>query len=220
MRRRWPGPTWASVDYYGRWKAAQYGYRHAFAPVMITGFVDEKQGTVQIKVASDLMRPIPARIEWRLTDLDGKILVQGQDALNLPGGTSAMAGPLLHVGEQLRSVGPEHAVLWLEVVAGAKSDSNVVFFTRPKNLNLVDPKIATRIVATKAGYDVTLTASAPALWVWLDCADPDARYTDNFVHLFPGEPKKIRVTPSKQSLGEPVQATLRARSLYDTYSNQ
>ncbi|MGC3959645.1 MAG: hypothetical protein QM813_17365 [Verrucomicrobiota bacterium] len=216
----WPGPTWASVDYYGRWKAAQYGYRHAFAPVMITGLADEKQGIVQVKVASDLMSAAKGRIEWRLADMRGKELATGSDALDLPGGAAATAGPLLQLADLLQSVGKEHAVLWLQVTAGNQSDSNVVFFTRPKNLDLVDPKISTRIVAAKDGYDVTLTASAPALWVWLDCADADARYSDNFIHLFPGEPKTIHVIPSKRNQTKELQATLSARSLYDTYSKQ
>jgi beta-mannosidase len=215
----WPGPSWASVDYYGRWKAAQYGYRHAFAPVMIAGLADPKQNTVQVKIASDLMHPVRAHIEWWLCDLEGKIRVQGASDLDLPGSTSACNGPLLRLGGELQQLGREHALLRLKVTTGGQSDSNVVFFTRPKDLDLIAPRIATRVTAAKGGYDVTLTAGAPALWAWVDCADADARYSDNFVALFPGEPVTIHVTPSPLHHIKNLDTTIQVRSLYDTYNS-
>ena len=32
----WPAASWASIDYYGRWKALHYYARRFFAPVMIS----------------------------------------------------------------------------------------------------------------------------------------------------------------------------------------
>ncbi|NQZ68480.1 MAG: glycoside hydrolase family 2 protein [Lentisphaeria bacterium] len=37
----WPGPSWASIDCHGRWKACQYMARHFFNPLLISGLDDE-----------------------------------------------------------------------------------------------------------------------------------------------------------------------------------
>lgn len=214
----WPGPTWSSIDFYGRWKAAQYGYRRVYAPVMIAGLANEKDGGVQVRVASDLTNAAQANVTWRLTDLTGKILASGASDLALPAGTSAQECPPLQLDDELEKVGREHALLWLKITAGDQTNSNVVFFTRPKNLNLVNPEISTHIAAGKNGYDVTITSKAPALWTWLETPDADARYSDNFVHLFPDEPVTIHVTPSKPMKLEAVRSTLMTRSLRDTYN--
>lgn len=215
----WPGPTWSSVDYYGRWKAAHYGYRRAFAPVMIAGFVNEDKKQVHVKVASDLTVAAKARVEWQFTDLKGKVLKSGESTVDLPGLTSAVEGPLLDTSDLLKESGAETTLLRLKVEAGDNSHSNVLFFTRPKNLNLESPSISTQIKPSGDGYDVTLFAGSPALWTWLTCADADARYSDNFVHLFPGEPVKIHLTPSKPMSIETLRDSLKVRSLYDTYSS-
>ena len=40
----WQGPTWASLEYGGRWKAVQYAVRDAFAPFIVTAYLDDAAG--------------------------------------------------------------------------------------------------------------------------------------------------------------------------------
>ena len=58
----WPGASWSSIDYYGKWKALHYKVKEAFAPVIVSHeFID---GDLLISVVSD-----------RLTKFDGELLV-------------------------------------------------------------------------------------------------------------------------------------------------
>ena len=58
----WPGASWSSIDYYGKWKALHYKVKEAFAPVIVSHeFVD---GDLLISVVSD-----------RLSKFDGELLV-------------------------------------------------------------------------------------------------------------------------------------------------
>jgi beta-mannosidase len=215
----WPGPSWSSVDYYGRWKAAHYGYRRVYAPVMVAGLVEAETSNVQVKVASDLKETLRGRVTWRLTDLAGQLLEKGEHELDLPAGAASTVGPKLEIGERVTSLGPEKVLLWLDVTAGEYSHNNLVLFKRPKDLDLLEPNIKAETVAVGDGYNVTLTASAPALWVWLTLPDADARYSDNFMHLYPGEPVTIHVTPSQKGKSGKFQDSLQVRSLRDTYVN-
>jgi hypothetical protein len=73
------------------------------------------------------------------------------------------------------------------------------------------------ISAEGSAFVVILTAAHPALRAWLDLAGSDARYSDNFVDLLPGEPIRIIVTPSSKLSLASFRKALRIRSLYDTY---
>jgi beta-mannosidase len=50
----WPVASWASVDYYGRWKALHYAARHFYAPVMVSGLEDDHTKNIDIYLTSDL----------------------------------------------------------------------------------------------------------------------------------------------------------------------
>ena len=46
----------------------------------------------------------------------------------------------------------------------------------------------------------------------------EARYSDNFVHLPPGRPVAIIVTPARKTAPAAFRRALRVRSLVDTYA--
>ncbi|WP_226895264.1 glycoside hydrolase family 2 protein, partial [Luteolibacter marinus] len=212
----WPGPTWSSIDYHGRWKAAHYGYRRSFGAVMASGV--PAGGEVLLRIASDLPEAATAELTWRLSDLEGTNIARGSDRVDLPPGTSRVDGPRLELGREIDRRGRDKLLLWLDVTAGGKSNSNVLFFTRPKELELADPQVTAEIAAAGDGFNITLTSKAPALWTWITCPDPDACYSDNFVHLFPGEPVTIHLKPSTPLSLSDLRAGLIVRSLRDTYT--
>ena len=213
----WPGPSWSSVDYFGRWKALQYRFRTLYAPVLVTGDVDAGKREVQVRVASELPRAADASLDWTLTDAEGRPLQRGEATIPLPAGTAAVAGPRLALDEAVRQAGAENALLWLTVRAAGETSTKLLTFGLPRDLRLADPGLRTSIVPAGNGFDVTVTAVRPALWTWLSCADADARYSDNFVHLTAGQAVTIRVTPSRPTTAADLGRTLRVQSLYETY---
>jgi hypothetical protein len=64
---------------------------------------------------------------------------------------------------------------------------------------------------------VTLSATSPALWTWLELSDADASCSTNFVHLCPGHPVTIDVAPKTSMTVSEFKAQLTVRSLVDTY---
>jgi beta-mannosidase len=215
----WPGPSWSSVDYFGRWKALQYKLREAYAPLMVTALFDSASGKVRTTVCSDVATPSACRIDWRLTNIDGKTLDIGGGDLALPGGTCSVTGPELDLADRLSGMGPKNALLWITLKsAGEIVSEKVVWFVRPKEIELADPELSTTVVAAGDGFDVAIMAAHPALWIWLDLAgDPDAKYSNNFVHLAGDRPVLVHLTPSKKMPLADVIANLHARSLFDTY---
>ena len=218
----WPGPTWSCVDYFGRPKAVLYRLRHDYAPLMVTGVFDEREGSLPLKVVSEFGSAQKVALAWKLTDLAGKTIKQGKSMVSAKGGTASTDGPTLDLAAELKQAGgPAAALLWVD----AKSDDgtagqSTILLARPKAMDLRDPALSFDLKKAGDGFDVTLRAERPALWAWLALdGDPDAALTDNFVHLDPDRPATIHLVPSRPMDVGAGRKALRARSLYDTYGH-
>jgi beta-mannosidase len=67
----WPTISWASVDYYYRWKASHYAVKNAFEEVILSAL--EEQEHVAVYVVSDKLDDIPAQLHIQLIDFDGQV---------------------------------------------------------------------------------------------------------------------------------------------------
>ena len=211
----WPAPTWAMVDWYHRWKALQYQSRHFFAPVAVSGLPDVKTGTVDLHVVSDQQRDETGTLRWTVTDLSGKIVTQDSKAVRIPARTSAVAAHL-DLSGAVGSLGADHLIVWPELeIGGTVVSRNMLIFGQPKALKLPEPRIDVAVSGSRSTYTVTLSSTTPALWVWVEVTDTEARYSDNFIHLKPGEDRAIDVTLDRPMHEAEFRQLLRVRSVRD-----
>jgi beta-mannosidase len=214
----WPGMSWSSVDYFGRWKALHYLARKFYAPILISGLEDAKDGTIDLFVTSDRLENHHGKLSWTLTDLEGNSLLTDSADLKIPARKSQKVRTL-RLQDQIQKLGANGILTWLRLdVDGQTVSENMVSFALPKELKLADPQLTVTIEESPGGFSVTIKSKKPALWVWLGLEKADAKYADNFFHLLPEAPRIILVRP-KQLLSKPDFAgELRVRSLFDTYS--
>lgn len=213
----WPAASWSSVDYFGRWKALQYLARRFYAPVLVSGRVNDTNETVAVYATSDRPDSTRGKLAWQITDLTGTTLEQGSKRLDLPARTSR-AVKTLNLAPLAEKPGATNLLVWLELTTpGAGVSKNLLTLVYPKELNLRNPALAASVRQTGDEFRVTLTAQVPALWAWLTLKGADARYSDNFVHVRPGAPVKITVRPARKMTLSEFTGALQARSLYDTY---
>lgn len=213
----WPVASWSSVDYYGRWKALHYMARRFYAPLLVSGLEDASNGTVQIHISSDRLKPCRGTLNWEVTDLDGKKLSNGTESLDIAPLQSRMV-KLLNLQSEIKKAGANNLLVWLELVVDEEAVSkNMVTFVLPKELKLADPQMKTTIQEAKDGFVVTLKTAKPALWAWLTLSEMDAEYSDNFMHLTADAPIKVFVRPRVAMNKDEFSKKLQARSLFDTY---
>jgi len=214
----WPVASWSSIDYYGRWKALHYMARRFFAPVLISGLERLDKGTVEVYVTSDLLKPQQGILRWQVMDLSGKHLRADNIDIQTPV-TGSRKIETFRMMDLLEKHGANNLIVWLELaVKGHPKQENVVFFARPKHLNLsCSPGISIDVQRNENGtFNLTLRAKAPALWTWLELKHMDAVLSDNFFHLRPKRAKRIVLTPSMPMSLEEVRKNLIVRSLVDT----
>ncbi len=142
----WPGSSWSSVDYFGRWKALQYMAKRFYAPVLVSGAEDVKKGTVDVYVTSDRMDDCKGQLKWTVTDVSGKKLDEGALDVDVPARKSQMVRSL-PLQEQIAKNGKNNVLVWLKLdVDGRTVSDNMVSFVYPRELKLVDPKLSAQRV--------------------------------------------------------------------------
>ena len=70
----WPVASWASLDYFGRWKALQYWARKFYAPITIAPELDDATHTLRVHVVSDERQARAATVHVRVMHFDGTLL--------------------------------------------------------------------------------------------------------------------------------------------------
>jgi beta-mannosidase len=94
----WPVCSWASIDYYGRWKALHYGARRFFAPLRVTLLIDETETEaappgslavpierpVRVFIHNDTLKAAKGRIKLYLRDRNFKTLLKEEFVEDLP----------------------------------------------------------------------------------------------------------------------------------------
>lgn len=215
----WPVVSWSSIDYFGRWKATHYMARNFYSPILISGLPDADKKTAEIHVTSDLQTPCEGIVSWTLTDLDGQTLNSGEltqvfaPIANTPVTT-------LNLEKELTQHDPKTLLLWLKLkIAGKEVSENLLLFARPKHLELKRPNIRMSLSTTdNRTFTATLETDKPALWVWITKQGTDAKFSDNFFALKPGDTKTLKIQTNELIDPHTLSEELSVQSLIDTYT--
>jgi beta-mannosidase len=215
----WPVASWASLDSHNRWKALHYMARNFYAPLLVSVLEDAEAARAAVHVTNDRREAAKGSVEWTLTTVAGKRIDSGR--------TACKARPLanteaveLDLRKHVERYGRRDLLLWVTLKEGNRAvGSNFATLARPKELELANPRISTRVKSRKDGaFSVTLRSKAPALWTWLELSGADLVASDNFFHLRNGAAQTVVVRPHRALKSSEFRKRLTVRSLYDTYA--
>ena len=210
----WPVASWASIDYYGRWKALHYAAKRFFAPVMISA---EEEGELsqnpkineyhpapleksfRLNVCNETLRDVTGEVVWALRTPDGAIVRQNQQTLTIP----AMSAKWLDKVDCADASLTGHYISFAFVVDDVAVSEGTCIFCAPKHFEFVDP----RLTVETRGDTLLVTSHAYAKQVWLESEDADLLLDDNAFDMNPGT-KVVRVV---RGTAEKV----RGRSVWD-----
>ena len=195
----WPVASWASIDYYGRWKALHYAAKRFFAPVMISA---EEEGELsqnpkineyhpapleksfRLNVCNETLRDVTGEVVWALRTPDGEIVRQNQQTLTIP----AMSAKWLDKVDCADASLTGHYVSFAFVVDDVAVSEGTCIFCAPKHFEFIDP----RLTVETHGDTIIVTSYAYAKQVWLESEDADLLLDDNAFDMNPGT-KVVRV---------------------------
>jgi beta-mannosidase len=198
----WPGASWSSVDWFGRWKALQFHARRFYAPVAIAALRDAAGGTTSVSLLNDRTRRARGELRLRLMTLDGEILRDERKAVDLAPLSATKVAAYADV-DLLGNADPASTVAVFELqVKGEPASRGVVYFKAAQDILWPDPGLHAQLRRDGDGYALDLRTEKLARAVWVD-----ADVSDNALTLLPGERVSLRISSKF------VPATLRVRSL-------
>ncbi|WP_425601703.1 beta-mannosidase [Dyella subtropica] len=207
----WPGASWSSVDYFGRWKALQFHARRFYAPVRVAPI--RRDGRSEVFLISDRTTPFDAQLRTRVMGMDGKLVHEHTESVHVPELASTRVAELSDA-DLLHGADPHRSFAVFELSEASKPVSRHLLFVDPAiELQLPDPGLQAELRDNGHGLVLSVSAKRLAREVWIDFGSLDATLSDNAFDLLPGEKVELQVT-SKAHADE-LRKALHLRSLAD-----
>ncbi len=212
----WPVASWASIDYYGRWKALQYYARRFYDDVIVSPFAHD--GKVDVYVVSDKLQPLSGQIHSRLLDFSGKVLLEKTQDVQVPAQSSAVYFTL-DEKELLANADPKKSFLVFDLAVGGQNVSrNLIFFDTMHNLDLPTPvHIESSLANSNGAHSVTLRSPVLARSVYLSFGDLDVQTADNYFDLLPGESVTVKLKAPSSVSSDQLKSAMQVVSLTDAF---
>lgn len=193
----WPCTSWASIDYYGRFKALQYAAKRFYSPVLIscceTGELQriryvnaEKQigGAFEAKifVTNDTLKDVGGKVVWRICDRNSRVISEGEVEARI----EALSAKCI-VELQLPDIDPRRDHISFAMISdGECLSEGCVLFTPLKHYSFADPRLSLSV----CGDVITVKSEAFAKFVWI--SGDDIVLDDNCFDMEAGE-RQIRI---------------------------
>ncbi|MBQ4514317.1 MAG: glycoside hydrolase family 2 protein [Anaerolineaceae bacterium] len=210
----WPVVSWASIDYFGRWKALHYYEKRFFAPVLISceevGIISQDTNvnaehfpdkmSTRLNVSNETREVFEGTVRWSLRAPDASVIESGSFDVSVP----PLSAVWLSDAQDFSKYSFYDCYYSYELAdsCGNRVGSGSVLFCAPKHFQFADPKLNVRV----EGDEIVVTAQAYALSVEIQCG-ADVLLEDNFFDMNAGE-RRIKILR-----GVPEEVS--ARSVFD-----
>ena len=204
LNDNWPVASWASLEYGGRWKVLHYLAKRFYAPVQSVMYRTAADAPLEAYFISDLPNMVDGTVKVTLRRLaDGKALKTIEIGVVLCG-TGVLP---LNVPNWEKD-----ASCFVTLETKVKDDAGKTYTHSEvfnldvwKHCDLPDTKVTLEnVVKGKDGeFVLTLSATAPAFYVWLAVADdPAGRFEDNAFAMLSGKRQLVYRPGVKMTLAE------------------
>ena len=208
----WPVASWASLDYFGRWKALHYAAKRFYAPLLLS--VEDTGKTMKIHITSDLVEPVDTLVCWRLETIDGQNIQKGEQPVR----AMALADTLVGAHDFSAQVTPETqrnlvfiTELWQN---GQQVARSITPFVANKHLELRNPELSLKTRIEDQTIFVDVSAQTLARFVELSIEGADSVFSDNYFDIPAGATVCVACPlPENWTTSSQVNA----RSLYDSF---
>ena len=187
----WPVASWASRDYYGRWKAQHYYVRKAYDDILISSVVEGDD--LKVYAVSDRLENTSGRLQLQVCQFDGTVVHHWDKSVGISGNDSRVcfSAPLAKLLE-----GADRGTVYVRVDYTDKSGRvyhNNYCLDKQKNMNYPKVDLQTEVRSIEGGYEVTVSTDKFARAVCLSVADNESVYSDNYFDVQPKSSVQVQV---------------------------
>lgn len=209
----WPGASWSTIDYFGRWKAVHYYAKRFFAPLMLSCSEEgtltqdpnvnaqpyQLRKSITLCACNETMEKKSVRILWELRDAGAQILRCGSYETVL----EPLSSKWMETVELPEADIYENYVSYRMEEAGAVCSQGTVLFCAPKYFRFRKPKLTVGV----EGDELVVSADCYAKNVRILNEQDDMLLEDNYFDLN-GDSRRIKILEGKPE-------GIRLKSVYD-----
>ena len=218
----WPVASWASIDYYGRWKALHYGAKRFYARFMATACEKEELSTeIDYYIHNESFEERKAVLRVRLIDRDFHTLYETETEITAAAFEVKNVLPmdfapfLAEAGMKKRAVA-EYSL----IEDGCIVSRGTTLFVKPKYFDFKTPEYLVSVTEKADGFCIHAVADTYVSYAELSLDEYDVVLEDNFFDITSEEGVDITVDKKEfpnQVTAEEVAAALHIRSVADSF---
>ena len=187
----WPVASWASRDYYGRWKAQHYYVRKAYDDILISSVVEGDD--LKVYAVSDRLENTSGQLQLQVCQFDGTVVHHWGKSVGISGNDSRVcfSAPLAKLLE-----GADRGTVYVRVDYTDKSGRvyhNNYCLDKQKDMDYPKVDLQTEVRSIEGGYEVMVSADKFARAVCLSVADNESVYSDNYFDVQPKSSVQVQV---------------------------
>jgi beta-mannosidase len=182
----WPVVSWSGIDYYGRWKALQYQVKRSFEPLIVSCL--QSYDSVSVYIVNDSYKPYVGKLICTVADFKGKIEGQTEIKVSVPAFGSVF---VLKVAMPVKGMQGKYLLAEFQT---NNIKARAIHYFRPV-VTLKLPKASPEITFETVGERIYALLNSKVLMknVCLLSENEDAKFSDNYFDLLPGEEKKVEI---------------------------
>ncbi|MDR0506692.1 MAG: glycoside hydrolase family 2 protein [Dysgonamonadaceae bacterium] len=186
----WPVASWASRDYYGRWKAQHYFARDAYRDMLVSPIA--KDGKMDIYLISDRLKAVSGKLDIQVARFNGEIVNRITQNISVPANTSVKSFSIEM--EKLLNGTPANEVFVYAVFTAKDGTAytNRYFPVAQKEIDFPKAHISKEIQTVTDGYEITLQSDKFARAVFLTVEGHDVFFENNYFDLLPNQQTKVK----------------------------
>jgi len=193
----WQAPTASTVEYGLKWKMGHYYVQHMYEPVyplaILTPYlanVTDENARISLYVINELFNGINGHLMCSFLPLDTfsvRASLAFDISFNSPGVKNITDLPYSTVMKNAGCSNSNQCLLHCSFNSTQEEIGQTLFLTQPKNYQLYQPNLHIQSTQqlTPTDISISITATRPALFVWLDVpANVSGYFSQNGFHMF------------------------------------
>lgn len=224
----WQAPSWAGIEYGGRWKTLHYTAKDAYEPVIVAPFWNRTTGQLNVTVISDLWESVSGNISLRWYDLRGRDIPGNA---GVPTSVQFSVGPLNTTDiintdmETMKIVDEKNCILIMTLNAeGHRPNSEEATMFRhenyflpayPSEAKIIDPKLSWHYDEESQKFKIQANKGV-ALYTWFEHPRGTlGHFSENNFVLLPHQTKEIEFHMADDKTGGNWLDGVSVQSLWD-----
>lgn len=215
----WPVASWASIDYFGRWKALHYYAKKFFAPVAVTAKYEADE--LKLWVHNDSREALQAVLEVTVQDMQYHVLKQ----LEIPVSAEPLSvnkPEIINLAGVIDEKNQDScfAAARLKAADGTVLSEKTTLFVLPKQVDFPVPEYQVEVSEEESRFVIHVKSSCFAFQTELVSEITDVPFSDNYLDLY--DAGGAFVTLSKDQIepgitAEKLRQSLSIRSVAESY---